>query len=278
MFPKTLHTIVGAGQSLDTVQSAIALCESSRCHLAVTVVGIALPPPGAVYGVMPTETWTKEREAGQRRAQEKAEAISELLSKAQVSGDVAYYYCDEGQVAGFAGLRARYADLSLLPLGDAMDELVFDRALQGTLFESARPLLAVPAAAAPTLTPKQVLVAWNASTEATRAVHSALDIICAAEKVHVAMVDPVARESGQGEEPGSDLAAYLARYDVDVSVETLSSGSRNQAEVLLQHVTDTGSEMIVMGGYGHSRLREYIFGGVTKYLLDHAAVPILMAH
>ena len=99
-----------------------------------------------------------------------------------------------------------------------------------------------------------------------------------ADTVHIAMIDPVASESQQGEEPGSDLAAYLARHGMNVSVEVLASGSRNQGEVILQHATDIGAGMIVMGGYGHSRLREYIFGGVTKYLLDHATMPLLMAH
>ncbi|MCC0030551.1 MAG: universal stress protein [Brucellaceae bacterium] len=278
MLPKTLHTVIGAGQSLDTVKAAISLCESDGCHLAVTVIGIAPPPPGVVYGVMPNEAWAKERDTGQRQAQAQAEAVSALLAAAQVSGDVAHYYCDEGQAAAFAGLRARYADLSLLQTGDQMDELVFDRALQGQLFESARPVLAVPGAAVPVLRAREVLIAWNASAEATRAVHCALDMLREADTVHIAMIDPVASESQQGEEPGSDLAAYLARHGMNVSVEVLASGSRNQGEVILQHATDIGAGMIVMGGYGHSRLREYIFGGVTKYLLDHATMPLLMAH
>jgi nucleotide-binding universal stress UspA family protein len=98
-----------------------------------------------------------------------------------------------------------------------------------------------------------------------------------ANEVHLVLVDPVKGEEYHGEEPGADAAAYLARHGVRVTIDRLPRMNRSVAEVLRQHALDTSADLMVMGAYGHSRLRERLFGGVTKSMLDESSVPILMA-
>jgi nucleotide-binding universal stress UspA family protein len=98
-----------------------------------------------------------------------------------------------------------------------------------------------------------------------------------ADSVHVTLIDPQATHTGNGPEPGADIAAYLARHGCKVTVDRLPSSGYTVAEALRQHAVDISADLVVMGAYGHSRLRERIFGGVTKSMIDEAALPILMA-
>lgn len=278
MFPKTVLTVIGGNQSLDTVRKTISFCGDNNSHLSVTVIGIAPPPPTSVYAVVPMEAWTEERNEGQTAVKAQAERIDEALASSGISGDVTSYFCEEREVSRVVGMRARYADLALVQKADDAEQILFDETLQGLLFESAKPFLVVPQGSAPMLKARKVMVAWNASKEAARTVHLALDLIAAADAVHIAMVDPVAREYDQGEEPGGDIAAYLARHGAKVTVDVLSGTSRDPADVLLRHASDTGAGLIVAGAYGHSRLREYLFGGTTREFLRNAKLPVFLAH
>lgn len=96
--------------------------------------------------------------------------------------------------------------------------------------------------------------------------------------MHVTLVDPTAIGSASGREPGAEIASYLARHGVNVIVDRLPSMGRPVADVLKLHARDIGADMIVMGAYGHSRLRERLFGGVTKSMIEQCDVPVLMMH
>lgn len=278
MFPKTLLMVIGSEQPTDDVERVIAFCQEAECHLAVLVIGIALPTSASAYGAVPAETWTIGREKGRETATRKGTDIEALMKEAGISGDVATYFCDEGQIADIVGMRGRYTDLGLfLPSAD-QDERLSKKSLEGFVYQSARPFLVVPPNAAVVLRPKRVLVGWNSTREAARAVYDSLDVLANADAVHVTMVDPVAGEFDQGEEPGGDLAAYLARMNVKVTVDVLASAGRPVAEVLMQHATDMGADVIVAGAYGHSRLREFLFGGATRDLLADSRIPVLMSH
>ena len=278
MFPKTLFKVTGSEQPTDSVARAIGLCQEFGCHLAVLVIGIALPASATAYGAVPAETWSEEREKGRAAAAEKGTAIEAMMKEAAVSGDVATYYCDEGQIADIVGMRGRYTDLGLfLPSADP-DTRLANKAIEGFVYQSARPFLVVPEGAKATLKPKRVVVGWNSTKEAARAVHDSLDMLSQADAVHVTIVDPEAAEFDQGEEPGVDVAAYLARHDVKVTVDVIASAGHSVAEALIRHATDIDADMMVAGAYGHSRLREFLFGGATRDLLANGQFPVLMAH
>lgn len=278
MSPKTLFTVTGSDQPTEDIARALGYCREFGCHLAVLVIGIALPASATAYGAVPAESWSEERERGRATAMEKASVIEAMLKEADVSGDVSTYYCDEGQIADIVGMRGRYTDLGLFLPSDGKDKRLDNKAIEGFVYQSARPFLVVPNSASVTLKPKRVLVGWNATREAARAVHDAMDLLIQADAVHVTIVDPVASEFDQGEEPGSDIAAYLARNDVKVTVDVLASAGRGIGDVLVQHATDIDADLMVAGAYGHSRLREFFFGGVTRDLLESEKFTILMAH
>jgi nucleotide-binding universal stress UspA family protein len=104
-----------------------------------------------------------------------------------------------------------------------------------------------------------------------------MSLLVGADQVRLVLVDPVEGDLEQGAEPGADAAAYLARHGAKVTVDRLPSQGRTVASVLAQHATDIAADLLVMGAYGHSRLRQRIFGGVTSAMIEKPPLPVLMA-
>jgi nucleotide-binding universal stress UspA family protein len=219
----------------------------------------------------------QERQADQRRLKARTEEISAFVAANPVSGDVVSDYAEVGWADEMVGRRARYADLTLAGPELLASETLRQKVVEGALFWSGKPLLLVPEGAQPTLNPKRVLVAWDTRIEATRAVREALELLAAADEVRLAIVDPIEGERSHGEEPGADVATFLARHGVKVTVDRLPSENHSVADVLRRHAVDTDAGMLVMGAYGHSRLRERIFGGVTRSMLENPPLPVFLA-
>jgi nucleotide-binding universal stress UspA family protein len=184
----------------------------------------------------------------------------------------------EGHVVDMAVLHARYADLTVvgqgLDLGPASGEL-------GALPEElalgvGRPVLVVPRYGTFATVGVRPLVAWNGSREATRAVHDALPLLARAERVTVLSIDPDGRSEPRV--PGADIALHLARHGVTVETTTGAGADISVGDVLLSCAADRGADLIVMGAYGHTRLREMVLGGATRHLLRHMTVPVLLSH
>ncbi|MES1200441.1 MAG: universal stress protein, partial [Pseudomonadota bacterium] len=125
---------------------------------------------------------------------------------------------------------------------------------------------------------KQVVVAWDASREATRALSEAGPLIDKADKVTVVTVDARPKMFGHGDHPGANIAAHLSRCGLKVDVSNVDGMGRPPALAILEEANTLQADLVVMGAYAHSRLRELVFGGATRDLLRAANVPILMAH
>jgi nucleotide-binding universal stress UspA family protein len=123
-----------------------------------------------------------------------------------------------------------------------------------------------------------VVVAWDASREAARAVSDALPILEKASSVTVVTVNPRERDYGHGDVPGADIAVYLARHGVKVDVQRIDARDIDVGNMLLSHVANDSADLLVMGAYGHSRLREVVLGGATRTILGEMTVPVLMSH
>jgi len=123
-----------------------------------------------------------------------------------------------------------------------------------------------------------VLVAWNASREATRAVHDALPILERADLVHVMAINPDHGRAGHGDIPGADICLHLSRHGVKAVCEHITADDLDPGEMLLSRAADEDCDLIVMGGYGHSRMRQLVLGGTTRQLLAHMTVPVLFSH
>jgi nucleotide-binding universal stress UspA family protein len=150
--------------------------------------------------------------------------------------------------------------------------------VENLLIYSGRPVLVVPYIGTGERIGRTVTVAWDAGREAARAVADAMPLLERAEKVHVLVVDPRPSADGHGEEPGADLALHLARHGVKAEVNRTEANDIGTGDVILSWLSDADSDLLVMGAYAHSRLRELVLGGVTRRILDGMTVPVLMSH
>ena len=123
---------------------------------------------------------------------------------------------------------------------------------------------------------KKIMVAWDGSKTAAHAVYAAMSILEKAEEVEVVMVD--AEKLHLPGDPGADLAVYLSRHGVNVSVQKIASTEEGVSDALIKYVEANGNDLVVMGGYGHSRVREFVLGGATRGMLESMPIPCLMAH
>lgn len=269
---KTVLTIVSPHRGDDDLKMVSALCGNIDAHLSVVVLTPAPPPPIGAYAI----GWFEQRERDEHALERRTAAVSGLLASSAVSSDLWTVYPEVPYLDDVVGHRARYADITVLGPELLSDETLKAKALEGALFSSGKPVLLVPDGAKASLNPKRVNVAWDSSVEASNAVAASLDLLRTAEEVRLVLVDPVQGDAAQGDEPGADAATYLARHGVKVVVDRLPAQGQTIAAVLGRHAIDTAAEVLVMGAYGHSRLRERLFGGVTRSMIEAPPLSILM--
>jgi nucleotide-binding universal stress UspA family protein len=262
----------------ETLTHAIAAAEAHDAHLDVLCLGVDRSQTGYYYAgasaIVLQETIA--------RAQEESEEV-EALARKRLDATTIRWSLDAG-VSQLADLgrhvsaRARFSDLVILPqpYGDGRGAEL-EPVTESALFEGHTPVLISPPGAAPVPHPKRILLGWNESSEALGATRAALPLLRAAESVHVVVIDPPTHGPNRSD-PGGLLSQYLARHGVKVEIDVLSKTLPRVSDVLLRHVTDMDADMVVMGAYGHSRFREAIFGGATRYMLEQATVPVFMAH
>ena len=184
----------------------------------------------------------------------------------------------DDDAGGGLSLQARYADLVVLsqPDPDEVDPGSGSDLPEYVMLNCARPVLIVPYAGQFTHVGKNILIAWDGSKEATRAITCALPLLRRAANVSVAVFNAEGAVK-HGEQPGADIALYLARHQVKVEV-VQKEVDIDLGNALLSLASDLGADLIVMGGYGHTRFRELLLGGVTRTVLKTMTVPVLMAH
>jgi nucleotide-binding universal stress UspA family protein len=187
----------------------------------------------------------------------------------------------DGNLPATVALHARYADLAVLGQANPYehrDGLGLDAVAVATVMGSGRPVLAVPFAGDfPTLG-QRVLVAWNASREAARAVNDAMPLLREAAAVTVLAVNPRRGINGHGDVPAADIALHLARHGVHAEAAHTVANDIPDGEALLSYAADISADLIVSGAYGHSRARELVFGGVTRTLLTEMTAPVFLSH
>jgi nucleotide-binding universal stress UspA family protein len=208
-----------------------------------------------------------------------ATAEAAFREKTRKEGVAAEWRMVEGVAPQQVALQGRYADLIVVGQDSPEDGApAAGPLLEAALFTSGRPVLVVPFAGRFETLGQRVLIGWNAKREAARAVHDALPLMEGAEAVSVLVVNPQPGGDLHGEEPGADIAQHLARHGVKVTVERIVAPDLGPDDALLNRAAESGADLIVIGGYGHSRLRELVLGGVTRGLLRHMTVPVLMSH
>ncbi len=261
-----------------TLNHAVALAEGHDAHLDVLCLGIDHSPAG--YDLAGAGAAIHEHSL--QHASEAAQHI-EAQAREHLRTTNILWSVNSG-VAGLPGLgwhvaaKARYSDLVILPKPyDKERGPDLEVITEAALFEANIPVLVVSGTAVTPQPAKRIVLGWNASTEALNAVRAALPLLQMAEIVHVTVIDP-SSTSPTRSDPGGLLAQYLARHGVRVEVNVLAKTLPRISDVLNRHAMDIGADLIVMGAYGHSRMREAIFGGATRDMLQDAELPVLMSH
>ncbi|MBK8738930.1 MAG: universal stress protein [Betaproteobacteria bacterium] len=217
------------------------------------------------------------RDWQQRQIERMSAEFSQRTAQAGVTG--AEFRFDDHWPVDAIATHARYADLLILGQTDRDDEnSLMEAAFPGqAVLASGRPVLLIPSVGAYPTVGKRVLVAWDAGREAARAVTDALPFLQSAAKVTVLAVNPET-STRHGAQPGADIGLFLARHGVRVEATESHAGDVDVGAWLLSRAFDLEADLIVMGGYGHSRVREMAFGGVTRTILGEMTVPVLMSH
>jgi nucleotide-binding universal stress UspA family protein len=257
------------------VEIACRLARRFGAHLiglhAVSVTTL----PGYMLAVGGTSIADQQRQAALEDAAAAEQRFGEIVGRdSEVSAE---WRSSLHDAAHIVPLHARYADLLILGQPADNGAAVLNREFAGrVLMTCGRPVLLVPFAGEFASVGRRVLVSWNAGREATNAVTMALPLLKRADRVDVVMFNP--KSPAHGAVPGADIAVWLARHGVRVQVSEERVADSDIGGHLLSLASDLTSDLLVMGGYGHSRLTEFALGGVTRTILESMTLPVLMAH
>jgi nucleotide-binding universal stress UspA family protein len=266
---------VGISRDVAT-EFAVSVAATLDSH----VTGIAfcyepLVPLTDRYG-FPAEVMDSQRAENEKRAKAAMAGFDEAARRAAVSAKSHMLEVPVASASDVFAKVSRRFDLAIMgqpePDTPALERLLVEAAL----FDSGRPVLIVPYIQRKGLTLDRVLVAWDGSRSAARAVADAMPLLVRAKAVEVLTV---ASEPAKSDEmPGADIAHHLARHGVKVEVDSIVTVETDVASTILSHAADISADVLVMGGYGHSRLREFVLGGVTRGILGSMTIPTLMSH
>lgn len=261
---------------------ALHLAARDSAHVAGVFI-VDVPPPGMTAGYeMAYAMGGSDSLFEQLRNQAIAAAEpvrQQFEAAARAAGVSAEWRMAEGLAPELLALHARYADLAIIgqpdptaPYGTTAQDVTVS-----ALLTSGRPVLSVPYAGAFPSLAGHALVAWNASREAARAVNDAMPLLRACPKVTVLAINPERGIRGHGDTPAADICLHLARHGINAEAAHTIASDIGEGDALLSYAADISAELVVMGAYGHSRLREWAFGGVTRTLLRSMTVPVFMS-
>lgn len=276
---KSIVTFVhDAERDKDALLTAAAVADANEAHLTAVCLGLDRTNPGAYYAGTNAIMMQETLKLAQAEATAAEAAVDAMLAVWSCPSETVAITAQIGAVAPLIGDRAVLADLVVLPkpYGEGRD-IVDVVITEASLFRTRVPALIVPQGHQGNVTPERVVIAWNESPEALAAVRGAMDLLRAANTVDIAIIDPP-QHGADRSDPGGALAGMLSRHGVRADVSVLAKTMPRISDVLARHCEDRDAGLLVMGAYGHSRLREAIMGGATRNMLELADIPVLMAH
>jgi nucleotide-binding universal stress UspA family protein len=276
---RDLLVVVDSSSSIgDRIELAASLASEHDAHLACLYI-LPIPEPAHDPPITLVEQIIEACIHEERaRAREVRVSFEAAVARWNIKGE---WRTDGGLPTTEAATHARYADLVIVGQSSpgAQSPPMPPLRPEEIALSAGRPVLVVPHTGSFRRVGQRIVVAWNASREATRAANDALPLLTRADAVTVAVVDPDRKIiSVHGDEPGADIALHLARHGVKAEVETVSTRGREPSAEILSIAARKGADLIVMGAYGHSRSLELILGGATRELLQQMTVPIFMSH
>lgn len=274
-----LVQIDGGKTDAKRIEMAIGLAQRFDAHLTgLFVIGEPMIP-GFVMAQMPSGAWDEQVRLRRAGAEAVAESFRAVVTRAGLSADCRVESAMEPELSQVVTLHARHADLIIMGQADPGAPAPGGAGLIGDVaLGCGRPVLAVPyVGAGPTLG-EHVLVAWDVSREATRALNDSLPLLKRAKLVSVVAINAGERSERHGAQVGADIALHLARHGIKAQAEALEVRDIKASDALLSRLADRGADLLVMGAYGHSRLRQTLLGGMTRSILRAMTVPVLLSH
>lgn len=255
---------------------AISVAAAFDAHLA----GVAflydpiMPVSGAGY--IPADVIATQERDSQEATRSALDRFTAACRRAGIAAEPLTLSSSFAGVGEQFGRIARRFDLSIVGQAEPETSEVEEIVAESALFESGRPLIMVPYIQKAPLKLDRVMVCWDGGRAAARAIADAMPLLRRAGHVDVVIVTDERGKRDQIE--GADMGVHLARHGLNVEVTRTALGDIDVADVILSRAADMSTDFIVMGGYGHSRLREFVLGGVTRSILRSMTVPVLMSH
>lgn len=255
---------------------AVALAERCAAHLTgIYVDSVPVAPEMVAMSTAPVLLETIAEEQQQRAAG----ARSIFDAATQRAGLSTAFRRSEGPMFAALNQLARYSDLLVLTQeGDGKSGPVLGGFADYAVMDCGRPVLVVPFVGAAVPVAGTVLVAWSGTRESARAANDALPLLALASRVQVVVIEPEDTPLRDTQRPGADFCEHLARHDIKAEAKVIPGSDMDAGDLLLSHAADVDANLIVMGAYGHSRLRQMVLGGMTRHMLTHMTVPVLMSH
>jgi nucleotide-binding universal stress UspA family protein len=263
-----------SNQALDYAQALSHAADGNVTALMMTVFnlyGVGYPAEAAA------DAWLASREQAEKEAVRLEKHLVERLAKVSPGAELRKIDVLGGEGPERLAEFGRYADAIVLGWTSGGGDDWQRRLFNASLFHSGRPVIVVPEEFKRPSSPKRIMIAWSPSEEATRALHEALPLLRNAEAASVIVVDTFLTRL-EKDNPGVDIARHLARHDIKAEIKHVPLGSYGVTRTLLDESRYFGADMIVLGGYGHSRLSEWMLGGVTREMLESCKIPMLFSH
>jgi len=255
---------------------AVSVAAALDAHIVAIAFVYDPIVPVSGTGYVPAEVIETQQADNETAAKTAVDQFAQAASRAGVSAEPLTLSASlAGAGDQFARIARRF-DLAVLGQAEPDMGAVEQVIAESTLFGSGRPMILVPYIQKVPLKLDNVMVCWDGSRPAARAIGDAMPLLEKAGRVEIVIVT---NERGKEHEiEGADMGQHLARHGLKVDVNRMAGGSIDIADALLSHAADSGADFMIMGGFGHSRLREFVLGGVTHSILRSMTVPVLMAH
>ncbi len=273
---KDIVVNLGLGDYDPAGDFAISVAAAFEAHVLGVAFSYEPIIPGSVMGGIPPEFIESQRAESDKKARKAVARFEQAVARAGVSAESRILSASISGAADQLGRLGRRFDLVVVGQAggekSAADEVVDE----GVLFDSGRPVIFVPYIQKAGLKLDRVMLCWDGSRAAARAIADSMPFLHKAKQVEIVMVS--AKPDKSDGVAGVDLGQHLARHGLKVNVKRITSPDLDITSAILSYAADSSADMIVMGGYGHSRLREFILGGVTRGILETMTVPALMSH
>lgn len=270
--------MTGGDRYTPALHAAAAIADENAAHLSVLCLGVDRTNPGAYYAGAEALILQTNIDLARNEALEAEDTCKKVLANQAIRWDTQTITAQMGTLGQVIGDRSELSDLVVLPKPYGEDAGSEDIViLEAALFQTRVPVLVLPDGLRDWTPPKRVVIAWNQNPGALAAVRASVDILRKAESVEIAVVDP-AHHAADRSDPGGALAQMLSRHGIHASISVLARTVPKTSEVLARHCRDRDADLLIMGAYGHSRLRELFLGGTTRNMLEDATLPVIMAH